>query len=104
MAAERFLAHEWNLRVDHDARRILISRLFKTYAGDFAGQAGSTGDYRLGVLGFVAQHTGLGLETIADYDVVYNVYDWGLNDAHRQPHLGPILFHQPVEHFHDGDG
>jgi MoaA/NifB/PqqE/SkfB family radical SAM enzyme len=102
-AAERFLAQEWNLRVDHEARRIFISRLFKMYAADFAGRAGSTRDYRLGVLRFVAEHTGLAFEAIADYDVVYNVYDWGLNDAHRQPHLGPILFHEPVEHFHAGD-
>ena len=41
-------------------------------------------------------------EQIADYDVVYNIYDRGLNDANRQPHLGPILFHEPVEHYAEG--
>jgi uncharacterized protein DUF547/radical SAM family protein len=102
-ATEQFLGSEWNCRVDHTARRIFISRIFKMYAEDFAGERGSSKDYRLGVLRFVAQHTGLALDAIADYEVVYNTYDWGLNDAARQPHLGPILFHEPVEHFAAGD-
>jgi len=102
-ATERFLANEWNCRIDHASRRIFVSRIFKMYAQDFAGVQGSTQDYRLGVLRFVAQHLDVPFETIADYDVVYNVYDWGLNDAARQPHLGPILFHEPVEHYSAGD-
>ena len=102
-ATEQFLGSEWNCRVDHPTRRIFISRIFKMYAEDFAGDKGSSQDYRTGVLRFVAQHTGLSLEAIADYEVVYNIYDWGLNDAGRQPHLGPILFHEPVEHFAEGD-
>jgi len=96
--AEQFLAGEWNLRIDHGARRIFISRIFKMYAEDFAGEAGTTEEYRRGVLRFVARHTGIAFERIADYEVVYNVYDWGLNDAARTPHLGPVLFHEPVEH------
>jgi Protein of unknown function, DUF547 len=102
-ATEQFLGSEWNCRVDHAARRIFISRIFKMYAEDFAGKQGSSQEYRQGVLRFVAQHTGLPFEQIADYEVVYNVYDWGLNDANRQPHLGPILFHEPVEHYAEGD-
>ena len=102
-ATEGFLGSEWNCRVDHDARRVHVSRIFRMYAEDFAGVCNSTEEYRRGVLRFVAEHTGLPLETIGDYDVVYNVYDWGLNDAGRTPHLGPILFHEPVEHFHAGD-
>jgi hypothetical protein len=102
-ATEQFLGSEWNCRVDHGARRIFISRIFKMYAEDFAGAHGSTQDYRLGVLRFVAQHSGLALDAIADYEVVYNTYDWGLNDAARQPHLGPIRFHEPIEHYTDGD-
>ncbi len=42
----QFLASEWNCRVDHDARRIFISRLFKMYAEDFAGAQGTHEDYR----------------------------------------------------------
>ncbi len=102
-AAVQFLGSEWNCRIDHPQRRIFVSRLFKMYADDFAGEQGSTHEYRLGVLRFIAQHTGVALERIAAYDVIYNTYDWGLNDAARQPHLGPILFHEPVEHFADGD-
>ncbi|MFI5364420.1 MAG: DUF547 domain-containing protein [Candidatus Binatia bacterium] len=102
-ATEQFLASEWNCRVDHAARRIFISRIFKMYVEDFAGNTGSSQEYRAGVLRFVAQHTGVPLEAIADYEMVYNTYDWGLNDAARQPHLGPILFHEPVEQFAAGD-
>jgi hypothetical protein len=102
-ATETFLASEWNCRVDHDARRVFISRIFKMYAEDFAGECRSTAEYRRGVLRFVAEHTGLACDAIADYDVVYNVYDWGLNDVARRPSLGPILFHEPVEHFAEGD-
>ena len=102
-ATEQFLASEWNCRIDHAARRVFISRIFKMYAEDFAGRRGTSQEYRDGVLRFVADHTRVAFETIADYEVVYNVYDWGLNDANRQPHLGPILFHEPVEHFAAGD-
>jgi len=102
-ATRQFLANQWNCRVDDATRRIFVSRIFKMYAEDFAGAQGSTRDYRLGVLRFVAQHLDVPFESIADYEVVYNVYDWGLNDAARQPHLGPILFHEPVEHYSAGD-
>jgi hypothetical protein len=123
-ATETFLASEWNCRVDHASRRIHVSRLFKMYAEDFARSgrdeyhalhshdsgaadgatpSGTREDYRRGVLRFVAEHTGLALDAIADYEVVYNVYDWGLNDTHRDPHIGPIVFHEPVEHFSAAD-
>jgi hypothetical protein len=95
-ASEQFLANEWNCRIDHAARRIFVSRIFKMYAEDFAGAAGTTQDYRVGVLRFVAQHTGESLARIEDYEVVYNTYDWGLNDTNRQPRIGPITFHEPV--------
>jgi hypothetical protein len=102
-ATARFLAAEWNLRIDHASRRVFVSRIFKLYAADFAGAAGTTEDYRRGVLRFVAEHAGVAFDAIAGYEVVYNVYDWGLNDAARAPRLGPILFHEPVEHWAEGD-
>src|SRR5512135_2836208 len=68
-ATEQFLGSEWNCRVDHAAHRIFISRIFKMYAEDFAGTQGSSQEYRRGVIRFVAQHTGLAFEQIADYDV-----------------------------------
>jgi hypothetical protein len=73
------------------------------YAEDFAGDVDSTEAYRQGVLAFVAEHTGLSLAELGEYEVVYNVYDWGLNDAHRAPNLRPITFHESVETFHEGD-
>lgn len=103
LATEQFLQSEWNCRIDDGERRIYISRLFKMYAEDFAGRQGTTADYRRGVLRFVSEHLGVPFEQLRDYDVVYNVYDWGLNDASRAPHLGPILFHEPAESWHDGD-
>lgn len=103
-ATEQFLASEWNCRVDERARRNYVSRIFKMYAQDFAGAGGTTAEYRLGVLRFVAEHSGVPFERIADFEVVYNTYDWGLNDSRRTPHLGPIRFHESVEHFTEADG
>jgi hypothetical protein len=103
-ATQQFLASEWNCRIDDDSRRIYVSRIFKMYAQDFAGATGTSAEYRLGVLRFVAEHTGVAFERIADFEVVYNTYDWGLNDSRRAPHLGPILFHESVEHFAEADG
>ena len=102
-ATRQFLDNEWNCRIDHSTRRIFVSRIFKMYAQDFAGAQGTTRDYRRGVLQFIAQHLDLPFAQLADYEVVYNTYDWGLNDTARQPHLGPILFHEPVEHYSAAD-
>lgn len=102
-ASRRFLASEWNCRVDHAERTIFVSRLFKMYAEDFAGDADSTTDYRRGVLQFVAAHTGTTLDALAGYELVYNVYDWGLNDSRRDPQLRPITFHESVETFREHD-
>jgi len=102
-ATEQFLASEWNCRVDDTRKTIHVSRIFKMYAEDFAGQQGSSADYREGVLRFVAEHAGVPYERIADYELRYNTYDWGLNDEAREPSLGPILFHEPEETFHEGD-
>ena len=43
-------------------------------------RAAPPAEYRLGVLRFVAENTGMAFERIANFDVVYNTYDWGLND------------------------
>ncbi len=103
-AAEAFLSNPWNCRVDNDAKRIFVSRIFRMYAGDFTGGTGTREEYRRGVLRFVAEHAGLDLEEIASYEIVYNTYDWGLNDTNRDPNIGPITFHEPVEHFSEADG
>jgi hypothetical protein len=102
-ATRQFLASEWNCRVDDAERKIFVSRIFRMYAEDFAGTADSTAAYREGVLRFVAAHTGRAYESIAGHDVVYNVYDWGLNDSNRDPRLRPIRFHESVEQFLEGD-
>ena len=102
-ATRQFLASEWNCRVDADQKRIYVSRLFRMDAEDFAGDVDSTEAYRQGVLAFVAEHTGVSLVELAGYEVVYNVYDWGLNDAHRAPNLRPVTFHESVETFHERD-
>jgi hypothetical protein len=74
------------------------------YAEDFASEAHTTVEYRQGVLRFIAEHTGEPFDALAEYAVVYNVYDRGLNDVHRDPQLRPITFHESVETFHAQDG
>ncbi|HUY26895.1 MAG TPA: DUF547 domain-containing protein [Candidatus Binataceae bacterium] len=102
-ATEQFLNSEWNCRIDRTQRRIYVSRIFKMYAGDFAGKQGTAEDYRRGVIEFIARHLEVDPASIEGYEVLYNVYDWGLNDSAREPHLGPILFHEPVEHYSAAD-
>ena len=103
-ATSSFLASEWNCRVDEETKSIHVSRLFKMYAEDFAGERATTDDYRAGVLQFVAEHTGRTYDDLVGYELRYNTYDWGLNDTDRDPHLGPIEYHEPDESFHAGDG
>jgi hypothetical protein len=102
-ATEQFLGSEWNCRIDHTNRRIYVSRIFKMYAEDFAGKEGTADDYRRGVLAFIAGNLRVDPGSIDGYEVLYNIYDWGLNDCARDPHLGPILFHEPVEHYSASD-
>ncbi|MHB8381598.1 MAG: DUF547 domain-containing protein [Candidatus Binataceae bacterium] len=106
-ATEQFLGSEWNCRIDRANRRIYVSRLFKMYAQDFsgglAGTEGTADDYRRGVLDFIAHSLRVDPGSIEGYEVLYNIYDWGLNDSAREPHLGPILFHEPVEHYSAAD-
>jgi len=102
-ATRTFLASEWNCRIDRDAGRIFVSRLFRTYAEDFAGEGASTEEYRDGVLRFISRHAGVPVEDLRPLEIVYNVYDWGLNDSRREAGLRPITFHESVESFHEGD-
>lgn len=104
VATQRFLASDWNCRVDRAEGRIYVSRIFKTYAEDFAGESDSTEAYREGVLRFIADHTGEPIESLRALEVVYNTWDWGLNDSRRDPRLRPITFHESVEAWRDGDG
>jgi hypothetical protein len=46
-----------------DAGKIFVSRLFKMYAEDFAGRSRSTDEYRDGVLRFIADHTGVAVDS-----------------------------------------
>ena len=93
-ATRQFLASEWNCRVDAGARRIFVSRIFRMYAEDFAGDVDSTRGVpprRARLRG--RAHGDCRSTQLADYEVVYNVYDWGLNDAHRAPQpRGPSPF------------
>ena len=57
-ATRQFLASEWNCRIDREHKKIFVSRLFRMYAEDFAGEAHTTAEYRRGVLRFIAEHTG----------------------------------------------
>jgi len=106
-ATEQFLGSEWNCRIDRGSRRIYVSRIFKMYAqdfsGGFAGKEGTADDYRRGVLAFIARNLRVDPGSVEGYEILYNVYDWGLNDSAREPHLGPILFHEPVEHYSAAD-
>ena len=103
-ATEQFLASEWNCRVDHATpAHLRLAHLQDVRGGLRRRRRTRRRSTAAACCASSPSTPGVALEAIADYEVVYNVYDWGLNDAAREPHLGPILFHEPVEHFHEGD-
>src|SRR5579863_2646165 len=58
-ATKQFLMNEWNCRIDHDHRKIFVSRFFKMYAEDFSRDGTTASEFRSGVLAFIGDHLGI---------------------------------------------
>lgn len=79
----RFVAEERNVRVDHAARRVYLSSIFKWYQSDFldwpplSAAAGAT------LLDYVGRYAtperADDLRRAAGYEIEFVPYDWGLN-------------------------
>lgn len=85
----RFVAEERNVRIDHAARRVFLSSIFKWYRADFldwpplAGAPGAT------LLDYVARYAtpdrAAELARAKAYAIEFVPYDWGLNDQAANP-------------------
>jgi hypothetical protein len=73
-AARRFVAEARNVRIDHDARRVYLSSIFKWYRDDFGDN----------LLDYIARYStaerAAELQRAAAYEVEFVPYDWRLND------------------------
>lgn len=73
-SARNFVAEERNVRIDHDARRVYLSSIFKWYREDFGSD----------LLAYIARYSSperaSELSRAAAYEIEFVPYDWRLND------------------------
>lgn len=73
-AARRFVAEPRNVRIDHAAKRVELSSIFKWYREDFGDD----------LLGYIARYStperAAELQRASGYDIEFVAYDWRLND------------------------
>lgn len=85
-ASREFVANENNVRVDHDDKEVLLSKIFKWYRQDFDAHArAEIGDSRATLMDFLllfaedGQAEGLGRARAQNYAIRFMDYDWSLN-------------------------
>ncbi len=80
-----FLSERRNVEIDLEARRIIVSEIFKWYRGDFEkaappGESDLRG-YLQAALVEVGSPLATALQACAECPIVFRPYDWGLNVA-----------------------
>lgn len=81
-----FIAEERNVRIDHEAKTVVLSAIFKWYRDDFVNDLRRRGlPSQHGVLDYII-HAATGelraeLERTRDYEMRFDDYDWSLNEA-----------------------
>ena len=85
-AAIDFVGDERNVRVDHVNKQIILSEIFKWYEKDFVNDLRYRGlPTENGLVGYVAgMATGSKRDQLlgsVDYDVVFDDYDWSVNQS-----------------------
>ena len=83
-AATEFINNRQNVRVDHEARAVVLSTIFKWYKGDFVNHMAALGrPAERGLLDYletVADEPLLNdLQRASDYSIEFRDYDWRLN-------------------------
>ena len=85
-AATEFVSEARNISIDHEARQVVLSTIFKWYRKDFENELRRKGLPGSG--GLVAYVQTIAAEPLAtelaaasDYEVVFRDYDWSLNIA-----------------------
>lgn len=79
-----FITDERNVRIDHDAQKILLSTIFRWFQSDFTNDLRKRGlPSERGPLDYVIDAAPASLkqslQEAADYSIEYADYDWGLN-------------------------
>jgi hypothetical protein len=85
-ATEEFVAAPRNVRIDHANKRITLSKIFEWYESDFLDELRRRGrPTGRGVIDYVAmvapEPLAAALERARGYRVVFQDYDWALNDT-----------------------
>jgi len=85
-AALEFVSDDRNVRIDHDRKKIVLSEIFKWFEKDFINDLRKHGmPTERGLVDYVASVAGeekrAELLKASDYDIVFEDYDWSLNDA-----------------------
>lgn len=85
-SANDFINDERNVAVDHDARVVRLSPIFKWYRKDFLNALRAAGQPASGGLRvYLARHARdelrRSLEKAADYEQSFNDFDWSLNQS-----------------------
>lgn len=84
VAAAEFVADPKNVRIDHENQRIELSRIFDWYRKDFVNDLRRQGlPAEQGVIGYIKtispRQLRADLERSAQYELVFNEYDWSVN-------------------------
>lgn len=85
-AEERFIGEERNVLIDHEAKAVVLSAIFKWYGDDFVNDLKRRGlPSERGVLDYIIYAASgelrTSLERVRDYEIRFDDYDWSLNRA-----------------------
>ncbi|MEM7230867.1 MAG: DUF547 domain-containing protein [Planctomycetota bacterium] len=87
--ARRFCGETRNVRIEDETRTIVLSSIFEWYEGDFVQDLGSRTEEKGKLLDAISEYLPERIATqIArvrgEYSLVYEPYDWSLNDSHSR--------------------
>ncbi len=85
-AATEFASDPGNIAVDHEARRVVLSRIFKWYRKDFENELRKVGlPIDNGLITYAQriapEPLAVELAAASNYEVVFHDYDWALNSS-----------------------
>ena len=72
-----FINNAANVRFDHRAKKVYLSRIFKWFKKDFTRNHTSLLEY---ILKYHSAKDLIEYDEISSYKIIYNQYDWSLND------------------------
>ena len=85
-SAAQFVSDPLNVSIDHDSKRVMLSRIFKWYRRDFINDLRRRGrPVGAGLIGYIRmvadESLRESLHGADDYEIVFRQYDWSLNQS-----------------------